>query len=135
LIDQKWERVRPLPLILLNKDDHVVMNRATSQRAEEARRVAQSATLRAKQAQSEMLKERAAALAVEAQKIGNLRALRLAKEAETKDAADLAASEAGEAKLLAVKETRSKQRAARRVAKRDAEDTAPELIGADDMEA
>ena len=111
------------------------MNRATSQRAEEARRVAQSATLRAKQAQSEMLKERAAALAVEAQKIGNLRALRLAKEAETKDAADLAASEAGEAKVLAAKETRSKQRAARRVAKRDSEDSTPELVGADDMEA
>lgn len=109
------------------------MNRATSQRAEEARRVAQTATLRAKQAQSEMLKERAAALAVEAQKIGNLRALRLAKEAETKDAADQAASEASEAKVLAAKETRSKQRAARRVAKRDAEDApaVDELVGAD----
>ena len=112
------------------------MNRATSQRAEEARRVAQSATLRAKQAQSEMLKERAAALAVEAQKIGNLRALRLAKEAKTKDAADLAASEASETKLLVAKEARSKRRAtARRVAKRDSEDTTPELVGADDMEA
>lgn len=110
------------------------MNRATSQRAEEARRVAQSAALRAKQAQSEMLKERATALAVEAQKIGNLRALRLAKEAETKEAADLAASEASEAKVLAAKGTRSRQRAARRVTKRDAEDTAPgvdELVGAD----
>lgn len=113
----------------------MVMNRATSQRAEEARRVAQSANLRAKQAQSEMLKERAAALAVEAQKIGNLRALRLAKEAEIKDAVDLAASEAAEAKVLAAKETRSKQRAARRVVKRNAEDATPELIGADDMEA
>ncbi len=111
------------------------MNRATSQRAEEARRVAQSANLRAKQAQSEMLKERAAALAVEAQKIGNLRALRLAKEAEIKDAVDLAASEAAEAKVLAAKETRSKQRAARPVVKRNAEDATPELIGADDMEA
>jgi len=131
LIDQKRGRVRSLPPILLNKDDHVVMNRATSQRAEEARRVAQSATLRAKQAQSEMLKERAAVLAVEAQKIGNLRALRLAKEAKTKDAADLAASEASEAKVLAAKETRSKQRAARRVAKRDTEDTDNELVGAD----
>jgi hypothetical protein len=110
------------------------MNRATSQRAEEARRVAQSATMRAKQAQSEMLKERAAALAVEAQKVGNLRALRLAKEAETKDAADLAASEASEAKVLAAKETRSKRRAAtRRATKRDAEDGAgvDELVGAD----
>lgn len=55
------------------------MNRTTSQRAEEARRVAQAATSRAKQAQNEMLKERAAALAVEAQKINNLRALRMAK--------------------------------------------------------
>jgi hypothetical protein len=134
LIDQKRGRACSLPQILLNKDDHVVMNRATSQRAEEARRVAQSATLRAKQAQSEMLKERAAALAVEAQKIGNLRALRLAKEAQTKDAADLAASEASEAKVQAAKETRSKRRAVtRRATKRDAED-APgldELVGAD----
>lgn len=110
------------------------MNRATSQRAEEARRVAQSATLRAKQAQSEMLKERATALAAEALKVGNLRALRLAKEAETKDATDLAAAEASEAKLLAAKETRSKRRAvARRVAKRDTEDARglDELVGAD----
>lgn len=114
------------------------MNRATSQRAEEARRVAQSASLRAKQAQSEMLKERAAALAVEAQKIGNLRALRLAKEASSKEAAGLAASEASEAKLLAAKETRSKRRtAARRTAKQDANDAAEldgELAVADDME-
>ena len=115
------------------------MNRATSQRAEEARRVAQSATLRAKQAQSEFLKERATALAAEAQKIGNLRALRLAKEASTKEAADLAANEASEAKLLVAKETRSKRRAAARlVTKSDTDDAAPELNGelaaADDME-
>ncbi len=110
------------------------MNRATSQRAEEARRVAQSAALRAKQAQSEMLKERAATLAADAQKIGNLRALRLAKEAETKDAADLAATEASEAKVLATKETRGKRRAAaRRAGKRDAEDApaSDELAGGD----
>jgi hypothetical protein len=111
------------------------MNRATSQRAEEARRVAQTATLRAKQAQSEMLKERAAVLAVEAQKIGNLRKLRLAKEAETKEAADIAASEASETKLAVAKATRSKRRAAARVAaKPGAEDGTPELNGADDME-
>lgn len=113
----------------------MVMNRATSQRAEEARRVAHAAALRAKQTQSDMLKERAAALAVEAQKIGNLRALRLAKEAEAKDAADLAASEASVAKVLATKETRSKQRAARRVAKRDTEDSTAGLMSGDDMEA
>ncbi len=128
----------PAPAVSFYKDVHVVMNRATSQRAEEARRVAQSASLRAKQAQSEMLKERAATLAVEAQKIGNLRALRLAKEAQSKEAADLAASEASEAKLLAAKETRSKRRtAARRTAKQDGNDAAEmdgELAVADDME-
>ena len=117
------------------------MNRTTSQRAEEARRVAQAATSRAKQAQNEMLKERAAALAVEAQKINNLRALRMAKEAETKDAVDLAASQASEAKFLAVKETRSKRRAAaRRIAKTSAEDAVSgglngEATVADDMDS
>ncbi len=114
----------------------MVMNRATSQRAEEARRVAQSATMRAKQAQSEMLKERAANLAVEAQKIGNLRALRLAKEAQSKEAADLAASEASEAKLLVAKETRSKRRAAARLTGKrdDADSGAQDELVADDME-
>ena len=125
------------PIDVPNKDDRVVMNRTANQRAEEARRVAQAATSRAKQAQSEMLKERAAALAIEAQKISNLRALRLAKEAETKDAADLATSEASEAKLLAAKETRSKRRAAaRRATKSDPEDALnDELATADDMES
>ncbi len=62
------------------------MNRSTSLRSEEARRQAHSATLKAKQAQSEMLKERAEVLAVEAKKVDNLRALRLAKEAATREA-------------------------------------------------
>lgn len=65
-----------------------MMNRTTSQRAEEARRQAQAAALKTKQAESTMIKERAAAMAVEAQKVGNLRALRLAKEASAKEAAD-----------------------------------------------
>lgn len=63
-----------------------MMNRSTSLRSEEARRQAHSATLKAKQAQSEMLKERAEVLAVEAKKIDNLRAQRLAKEAATREA-------------------------------------------------
>ena len=126
----------PAPTDFPNKDDRVAMNRTSSQRAEEARRVAQAATSRAKQAQNEMLKERAAALAADAQKIDKLRALRLAKEAETKDATDLAASEASEAKVLAAKEIRSKRRAdARRAAKPDAEGALNgELTGAEDME-
>lgn len=111
------------------------MNRATSQRAEEARRVAQSAALKVKQAQSELLKERAAAMAVDQQKVGNLRALRLAQEAATKEAADAAASEASEAKLLVAKTVRSKRRAAARVAaKHDADDAPAAMAGADDME-
>ena len=96
--------------------------------------MAQAATSRAKQAQNEMLKERATALAAEAQKIDKLRALRLAKEAETKDATELAATEASEAKVLAAKETRSKQRAARRAVKRDADDATQgldEMAGVD----
>jgi len=111
------------------------MNRSTSQRAEEARRVAQSAALKVKQAQSEFLKERAAAMAVEAQKVGNLRALRLAKEAATKEATDAAASEASEAKLLMAKTVRSKRRAAARVAaKPSGDDVTAEITGIDDME-
>lgn len=106
------------------------MNRTTSQRAEEARRLAQTTALKAKQAQSALLKERAAALAVDAQKVGNLRALRLAKEAETKQAADAAASQASEAKVAESKAVRSKRRAAARVAK----GAAPEMADADDME-
>jgi hypothetical protein len=69
-----------------------MMNRSASLRSEEARRQAQSATLKAKQAQSEMLKERAEVLAGEAKKIGNLRALRLAKEAQAKEAAAIEAA-------------------------------------------
>jgi hypothetical protein len=69
-----------------------MMNKSVNQRSEEARRQAQSATLKAKQAQSEMLKERAAVLAGEARKIDNLRALRLAKEAATKEAAAIEAA-------------------------------------------
>lgn len=69
-----------------------MMNRSASLRSEEARRQAQTTMLKAKQAQSEMLKERAEVLAGEAKKIGNLRALRLAKEAETKEAAAIEAA-------------------------------------------
>ncbi|MBL9034802.1 MAG: hypothetical protein JNN33_08565 [Rhodospirillaceae bacterium] len=69
-----------------------MMNKSVNQRSEEARRQAQSAMLKAKQAQSEMLKERAAVLAGEARKIDNLRALRLAKEAATKEAAAIEAA-------------------------------------------
>lgn len=116
------------------------MNRTTSQRAEEARRAAQAATSRAKLAQNEMLKERAAALAANAQKISNLRALRLAKEAETKDATDLAASEVSDATHLSAKEPRSKGRAAaRRMTKPAAQDAVSDLDGelaaTDDMES
>jgi hypothetical protein len=133
LVDHGGSGFCPLPPVFLNKD--VVMNRATSQRAEEARRVAQSAALRTKQAQSEMLKERAAALAVEAQKIGNLRALRLAKEAETKDAGDVAAKPAGEAKVPAAKDVRKKRRASAQVTSRDADGGVAEVTGmsADDQ--
>lgn len=58
------------------------IKRSASQRSEEARREAKSAMLRAKQAQNKLLKERAADLAVKTQKVDNLRALRLAKEAQ-----------------------------------------------------
>lgn len=131
---------RPAPTDFPNKDDRVAMNRTTSQRAEEARRAAQAATSRAKQAQNEILKERAATLAADAQKISNLRALRLAKEAETKDATDLAASEVSDATLLAAKEPRSKRRAAaRRMTRPDAQDAVSDLDGelaaTDDMES
>lgn len=69
-----------------------MMNKPMSQRSEDARRQAQAATLKAKQAQSEMLKERAEVLAGEAKKIDKLRALRLAKEAATKEAAAIEAA-------------------------------------------
>ena len=117
----------------------LVMNRSTSLRSEEARRQAQSASLRAKQAQSAILKERAAALAVEAQKVGNLRALRLAREAEAKEAdakeaAGAAARETSEAKLPAAAARRSKRRADARVAVSDSTSDIPAGSGADDME-
>lgn len=98
-----------------------MMNRSVSQRSEEARRQAHSAMLKVKQAQSELLKERAEAMAVEAKKIGNLRALRLAKEAATRDAA---AIEAATPKPVAPRKRRTSK------AGKDAA-TAAELNGAD----
>lgn len=107
------------------------MNRTTSLRAEEARRAAQSATLKAKQAQSEMFKERAAAMAAEAQKIGNLRALRLAREAEARESAAAAASAAEEARLQEVKAARGRRRAGTHTATKG--DAAPASVGTEDM--
>lgn len=102
-----------------------MMNRSVSLRSEEARRQAQSATLKAKQAQSEMLKERAETLAVEAKKIGNLRALRLAKEAATKEAAAIEAA-------IPKPVTPRKRRAVKAAAEASA--GAPAEITGDDME-
>jgi hypothetical protein len=55
------------------------MNKSTVLRSEEARRQAHAATLKARQQQNEMLKERAMMFASETKKVENLRALRLAK--------------------------------------------------------
>jgi len=92
------------------------MKRPTSQRSEEARREAQSAMLRAKQEQSRLMKERAAALAVQTQKVGNLRALRLAREAEIKNAEDAVSNLSQKAKPIASKRSSSKRKAEGRAA-------------------
>lgn len=86
-----------------------MMNRSATQRSEEARRQAQSTMQKAKQAQSEVLKERAEMMAVEARKVDKLRTLRLAKEAEVKEAA---AIEAALPKMAAPRKRRPAKRAA-----------------------
>lgn len=69
-----------------------MMNKSMSLRSEEARRQAHAATVKARQAQSEALKERAELLAVKAEKIDNLRAQRLAREAAAREAAAIEAA-------------------------------------------
>ena len=63
------------------------MDNTRFQRAEEARRQAMANMIEAKQRENDALRERAAVFAVETQKVGNLRALRLAREAADKLAA------------------------------------------------
>ena len=55
-----------------------MMNKSTSQRAEEARRQAQAALSEARRRQDQELKERASLLALEVRKVEGLRAQRLA---------------------------------------------------------
>jgi len=59
-----------------------VVNNARFQRYEEARRQAMAVALEAKNRESAILKERAAMFASETRKVENLRALRLAREAQ-----------------------------------------------------
>jgi hypothetical protein len=69
-----------------------MMNRSTTQRAEEARRQAETALQERKRAQNALLKERADAFAGEALKVDKLRALRLAKEAAATEATEIASA-------------------------------------------
>jgi hypothetical protein len=59
-----------------------VVNNARFQRYEEARRQALAVALEAKNRESAVLQERAAMFAIETRKVENLRALRLAREAQ-----------------------------------------------------
>lgn len=58
-----------------------MVNNSRFQKSEEARRQAMTAALEAKERESAALQERAAVFAMETQKVENLRALRLAREA------------------------------------------------------
>jgi len=66
------------------------MNKSTSQRSEEARRLAQAALIEARQQQDALLQERALMFASETQKVENLRAQRLAKMETDKTAGKVA---------------------------------------------
>ncbi len=59
-----------------------MVNNARFQRYEEARRQAMAVALEAKERENSILKERAAMFAIERRKVENLRALRLAREAQ-----------------------------------------------------
>ena len=67
------------------------MMKMTAQRAEQARREAKDLFERERAKESEVVKEREKAFAVQAQKTARLRELRLAREAQEREAAAAAA--------------------------------------------